>query len=148
MRCMQLDGGDIVLTNNRVSMARGRRKLEQDIARWIGEPYGSGPTTPSFGNNLGDLAYNLNTPEVAIEVRAEIARILGLYKSDQMLKLTASAQANMLGCWSKDEVIDEIVNITSREYLDKLYVKVLIRTKSDELVSLNLTVTESGTTVA
>lgn len=142
MKSIAIKDGDIDLAlSRRMDFVRGKQKLLQDLRMWLSEPYGIGPTTPQFGSTLSDMIGTEDPELAAVQINAEVRRILGLYQSHQMERLRIAKARGTLGSWSRSEILQNVVDVASVVNLDKVRVVVKIRTLNENIEDLRFDVT-------
>jgi len=145
MKTLQVKNGDLQLdSGGRPSFLVGSNKLVQDIALWLKEDYGVGYTTPNFGSILNGLIGNGITQNVVAQIQAEVARVLSLYRSQQIQSLQLSQQRQQLSYWNRSELIQSIGNIVTTPGYGFIQVVVPVTTLSNNTVALNLLITPNG----
>src|SRR5438105_4488925 len=127
MKSFEISDGDLSISKSkRVNLVQGREKLIQDLTLWLLEPLGIGFTTPSFGSTLNTVAPRDDvgrgqgrfvgrsfTEDRALEVEAEIDRILHLYQQNQIQRIKNAQAQGTLYTFSRKEILDSIDSLTS-----------------------------------
>ncbi len=153
MKCLRILDGDISFTTGRrAEFVYGKDKLLQDLKLWLMEPFGIGPTTPSFGTSLNEMIGEDRADALVAKVRAEIQRVLSLYQAFQFERLRLAKKNGTLAYWSRQEILQEITDVRVNATLDRVEVVVSLTTMSqagqNNAVSLPLAITTSGLQVS
>lgn len=128
MKSLALANGDIDIgAGRRAAVVAGKSKLLQDLALWLHEPYGLGPTTPRFGSLLTSYIGSSDEEAMIGSVVLEVRRILALYQAAQQEKLTRARREGTLGLWSRGEVLQEITSVKAKINLDAVIVTVRLK---------------------
>ena len=145
MKTLQVKNGDIQLdAGGRLSFLVGSTKLTQDIALWLKEDYGIGYTTSNFGSILNSLVGSAITQDMIVQIQSEVARVIGLYRSQQLQSLQTSQQRQQLGNWNKSELIQSVGSIAVTPGTGFIQVVVPVTTLSSSTIALNLLITPNG----
>jgi hypothetical protein len=159
VKSIQINNGDIVLTNGSLTFVQGSQKLIQSLTLWLTEPmYGNPPqgpgfTTPAFGSHLLSFIGTSNFQSQATQIKSEVFRILTLFQQNQIYQLQHATTAGGLSLWNKSEVIKTIDSVEvippSNTTLGPTTVSVLatIHTLSNTPVTLNIAIDQNGITV-
>lgn len=139
MKSIRIANGDIVLGVGRgLSFVDGRQKLAQDLRLWIMEPYGTGPTTRTFGSVVHDHIGETNPEEHRARIESEIRRVIELYIAHQRRRLNADRSAGTLSRWRKSEIVTGIQSLSAKVKDTSIVVKVSISTLSGTDLPLDL----------
>lgn len=149
MRNFKIEDGDLVLNSaKRADLVDGEAKLLQDLTLWLQEPIGTGFTTPSFGTTLHDMIGSGNIEDHALEVEAEVQRMLSLYQSTQIEQIKDANNNGRLALYSKREVLYDIVDVQTQVILDRILVTAKIRNGRGNAISLQALISPEGTQIA
>jgi len=149
MKCFKVENGDLVLgAGNRLLFADFKSKLIQDLTIWMLETYGIGFSTPNFGSNLDTFIGQASPQLLAAQVQTEVARIVGLYQTQQQLMLQQSASTNQLSNWSKSQIIQQINSIQAIVQGVQIAVQVTLTTLAGVATSLQATISSAGITIS
>lgn len=139
MKSIKVTDGDIVLGVGRgLSFVDGREKLIQDLRLWILEPYGTGPTTRTFGSVVHDYIGEVGPDEHRARVESEIRRVIELYVAHQRRRLDADRDSGVLSRWRKSEIITGIQQLRAEVQDTSIVVKVTVSTLTGSDLLLNL----------
>ena len=150
MKNFRITDGDLDLgQSQRVDLVTGRDKLIQDLVLWLLEPLGTGYSTPGFGSLLNSIVTMGTqgrregrfigqefTESLAVEVEAEIDRVLSLYQQDQVQKIRSARAEGRLYLYSRREILDSINEIVSTRDGDRAIISVNINTGANQDFSL------------
>jgi hypothetical protein len=150
MKNFRITDGDLDLgQSKRADLVTGRDKLIQDLVLWLLEPLGTGYSTPGFGSLLNSIVTvgtrsrregrfigQEFTEDLAVEVEAEIDRVLSLYQQNQVQNIRAARIAGRLYLYSKTEILDSINGITSSRDGDRAIINVDISTGANKDITL------------
>lgn len=150
MKNFRVFDGDLAINHSlKVDMVTGRDKLAQDLTLWLLEPLGTGFATPSFGSTLNTYVSRDSvgrresrfigktyTNDIAVEIEAEIDRVLNLYQQDQIQKVRKARSDGRLYLYSKQEVLDSIDDISSTRDGDAAHISVKITTGANQDLTL------------
>ena len=132
------------MNSGKIQFSTGKKKLIEDLQRWLEEPIGTGFTTPNFGSLLntyiGSNGFSLSTNSID----NEILRVLQLYQGQQMLDLRYAQNAAKLSNWNKSEIIQNIVSIESIVDGTSIISHVYINTLDNVTVSLDIYLGNDG----
>ena len=144
MNTITVSNGDIQMNSGKIQFSTGKKKLIEDLQRWLEEPIGTGFTTPNFGSLLntyiGSNGFSLSTNSID----NEILRVLQLYQGQQMLDLRYAQNAAKLSNWNKSEIIQNIVSIESIVDGTSIISHVYINTLDNVTVSLDIYLGNDG----
>jgi hypothetical protein len=139
MKSLRIVDGDIQLSvARRADFVYGKQKLFQDLQLWLFEPFGIGPTSPNFGSYLGSYVGHADLEAAAADIEAEVRRVLSLYQTWQMERLTKARDRRELGYWSRAEILEEIVEVKTKIRHDAVAVRVKLRTLAQAQQSLTI----------
>ena len=145
MKTLQVTNGDLALdTGGRLQFLVGSSKLTQDIALWLQEDFGIGFTTPNFGSILESLIGTGITSGSVSTIQAEVARIISLYRAQQVQTLQGIQQSSQLSNYNKSEIIQSVSDITVAQGTGFISVLVSLTTLTGSSVALNLLLTPNG----
>lgn len=148
MKSFQLKDGDLDLGGGRQCvLAAGGDKLNQDLALLMMEPLGTSPLAPNYGSLLPDMVGSADPDVMAIQVEAEVSRLLSNYQASQFERLREARDNGDLNLWAKDELLNSIDSVASSVNLDTVVVTCTVRTASGADAALTLQVTSDGVTV-
>ena len=148
MKTIAVSNGDIQLRGGKVQFVTGTNKLVQDLTRWLEEPLGTGFTSPGFGSTLWQNIGTTQNSGSATTIQNEVLRVLELYQGQQVLSLQNSQSKAQLANWNKNEIIQRVVSINTRQLLNGLIVYVTLETLTGTLFNLNINVDNiNGVTV-
>jgi len=145
MKTLQVTNGDLALdTGGRLQFLVGSSKLTQDIALWLQEDFGIGFTTPNFGSILESLIGTGITSGSVSTIQAEVARIISLYRAQQVQTLQSIQQSSQLSNYNKSEIIQSVSDITVAQGTGYISVLVTLTTLTGSSLALDLLLTPNG----
>jgi phage baseplate assembly protein W len=131
-KSLALVGGDLAIQNRSFQTVSGKDKLFQDLKCQILEPLGSDPATPTYGSTIEDTIGGVTTPELLLNLKAELTDLLERYQSDQLEKIQEeiirySGQTTL----DPDEVVKSIDAIDIVQSFDTIILRITITTIGD-----------------
>jgi hypothetical protein len=146
---LSIDNGDLSLEGGSYVTCQGGQKLIQDMMCWTLEPIGNDPMHLDYGSVIdgGILPSGEVVPspigetdqnKVAQMVETEIQRIVGLYKTNQLARITADNTRYGRSTLTPDEVIQQIDSINITLFLDGIFVNVTLSTYAGQTLNLSL----------
>lgn len=149
MRSLQIRDGDLVLgVGRRAALVYGKEKLLQDLRLWLLEPFGMGFTTKQWGSRLGEFVGGSNPELFQAEVESEIRRILTLYQAWQYERVQQAQYDGQTRNWSRSEILAEITEVSSQVFMDRIVVRVEIRTLAGNESILDFSIAPDEVTVS
>lgn len=151
---LQLRNGDLAHDRGRYAVVQGPNKIAQDLRVWILTRYGADEAHPTFGSTIdggveGDQelasVLDLNNPNIAATViRAELQRWATGYKQQQLARIQSDVQTYGSSSLRKDEILEDLSEITFSQVQDTLFVQVTIKPAVAQEVTLNVPVITNG----
>lgn len=149
----QLQNGDLnPIGQGGVAVVTGTNKLAQDLRNWILSPVGSNPLHLDYGSSLDggmstDGAFvpsmigSLNGSDVALQVEAELRRVVYAYQQQQGARLLADQQAyGGKNTFAPGEILYSLDNVTVNQVGDVLVAGLSITASDGQSLQLNLPV--------
>jgi hypothetical protein len=154
VKSIQVQNGDITVTQGSMQFVTGSNKLAQQLALWIKEPmYGNPPigigyTTPGFGSVLSGFIGQADTSLVQSQIKSEVLRVLGNYQQTQYFGIQAAQTTASLANWNKSEIIQQIINVDVT--VDQFTVSIVatVQTLANTTVPISIAVGQNGITVS
>jgi len=147
MNTITVSNGDIQMNSGKIQFSTGKKKLIEDLQRWLEEPIGTGFTTPNFGSLLNTYIGSSNFSLSTNSIDNEILRVLQLYQGQQMLDLKSAQNSARLSNWNKSEIIQNIVSVDVTIQNSSIIAAVTINTLSGNVINLNLAINNNGVNV-
>lgn len=144
-----ITGGDLILGGpGGFSTLSGTDKLLQDLRCRLLEPLGTDPMHPDFGSSLdggidtsgAQIVSHIGstlTPEVALEVEAEVIRCLQSHQQTQIARLREEQQTYGGKTYlTNEELLYQIISVDSVQIQDTLVVRVVLQTGSGQTINI------------
>jgi len=144
MNTITVSNGDIQMNSGKIQFSTGKKKLIEDLQRWLEEPIGTGFTTPNFGSLLNTYIGSSNFSLSTNSIDNEILRVLQLYQGQQMLDLKSAQNSARLSNWNKSEIIQNIISIDSIVDGTSIISHIYINTLDNITVSLDIYLSNNG----
>lgn len=128
---LAISNGDLSLGGSRLDLVYGKNKLLQDLGTWFREQYQVDRFNPGYGSTLPKHIGGIADEMTIFLIRAEAVRILNNYHQHQIADFARFPEN-----YSADELIREIVSVTTETIDDSVIIRAEIRTVGDELVTL------------
>ena len=144
MNTITVSNGDIQMNSGKIQFSTGKKKLIEDLQRWLEEPIGTGFTTPNFGSLLNTYIGSSNFSLSTNSIDNEILRVLQLYQGQQMLDLKSAQNSARLSNWNKSEIIQNIISIDSIVDGTSIISHIYINTLDNVTVSLDIYLSNNG----
>lgn len=137
MRTFALRSGDLVLAGNAYGMVAGTARVQQQLGLCLREPYGSDRFHPRWGSVLSDwIGRVIQGNELAIEIRAEVLRVIKNFIAAQNAVIDDRAVRGMRPVIGPNEVIVDVGSIRVIQQQDSLIVKVTLITQGGQEFSI------------
>lgn len=136
MKTFEIRNGDLVIGPGGFGTITGPTKLRQDLAVAVREPYASDRFHPRWGSMLDTFVGQVSNPYSQSAVASEVHRLLGNYIAVQQDQITSDATRGVKPRYGTGEVISSVDSVQTIQTMDRLSVKVSLRTLSGEQVTL------------
>lgn len=140
MKSLQIKSGDLAIGPGGVQLVEGQARVVQDLSIASIEPFGCDRFHPGWGSVFANYIGLPSTAELEMLVRSEAVRIASNYMVEQARTLDEDAAAGRQPRLSSDEILNAITKVEVEQALDRLNVRVSLRTLSGNTVSLQSTV--------
>lgn len=140
MKTLALAGGDLVVGVSGYQTLTGSPRIRQDLALAMGEGYGHDSYHPEYGSVLSSYIGEPLTPELELLVRSEVVRVLQQYVAGQQTDIASDALSGSRSRYSYQDVVDQVVSVTTEVTYDTLKVFVSLLTRAGETVNVSRTV--------
>jgi hypothetical protein len=140
MRTLAIRNGDLAIEGGNYAMVDGRSKLFQDLAFAIGEPFGNDRFHPRAGSLLDRYIGGTFDDETSLLIRSEVIRVITQYADAQREVMRRTAADGLRQLFTSAEIVRSIESVSIEQQMDRIKVKVSIRTGSGETVALNAVV--------
>lgn len=140
MKTLEIKNGDLVIGPGGYSTVSGPAKVKQDLGLAVREPYGVDRFHPRWGSTLPDMIGGTIDDFARMRVVAEVQRIVANYMAVQQDLMARSTAAGRRPTFSSGEAVSAVEAIQVRQTMDRLHVRIVLRTLSGQSVSLVSTV--------
>jgi len=146
---LKLQNGDLAIGPKGLETVDNENKMIQDLTLELKQPMGSDLNNPSYGSlidggvNSDGVIYesiigDTDLSMVDLRVRSEILRIVGNYQSRQLARAKADKMKYNSQSLTKGEVLAGIEAIDIKQNLDKLDVKVHLKSASGSIETIEI----------
>lgn len=136
MKTLALRDGDLVVGPGGYALLSGPSMVAQDLRCALLEPLGNDRFHPGFGSQAEDFIGLTDSLDAQFEVQQEVARVVQNYVAVQRDRIERDALRGVKSRYKTNEVVAEVEGIQVRQVGDTLYVKIRLRTISNESVDL------------
>lgn len=141
MKTFLLRNGDLDTGPGGFTLITGASKVKQDLSVALREPLGCDRFHTKWGTVLPEIIGEAISDEARLRVHSEVTRLVANYVAVQSDLIVADYSRNRRTRYSADEIVSGIKEIIIRQEMDRLYVKVVVTTSTNQQVPLTTTVT-------
>lgn len=137
MKTFALAEGDLVVGPRGYATVSGATKLRQDLGVAVREPTGGDRFHPGWGSTLSSIVGSQVNAATKVKVQIEVARVISNYIAVQQDVRKRDAALGRASRFSTGEIVRKIESVTVAQAFDSLRVRIVLRTVSDDTVTLN-----------
>lgn len=141
VKTLALQGGDLVVGPQGHATITGSRKIRQDLALALGEPYGTDRFHPRWGSVLPDYVGRPIMEDTEMLVRSECSRVVQVYIDTQRAEILEDALGGRRSRFTTADVVARLNGIDTMIAFDSIRVKLKLVTRAAEELSITRTVT-------
>ncbi len=141
MQTLQIQNGDLVLSNGAYATLTGPDKVSQDIEIAVLTPYGSDRFHPRYGSVFESYVGQPSSPQTTSLISAELTRVINNYMAVQLGKVKAAVTAGGQSPFGQNELVSAIGPISVQQQLDRFQVTASVMTASGQQVNVSTSVT-------
>lgn len=140
MKTLALKNGDLVVGPAGHATISGTKKIRQDLALALGEPYSDDRFHPEWGSLLPNYIGEQVGPELQSLVISEAARVIQAYVDGQAAEIQKDALSSSMSRYDTTDVVKQVNGVDATLGVDTIYVKVSLTTQANQTVTLSRTV--------
>lgn len=141
MKTLALANGDLVATATGHGTVSGTRKVHQDLALALGEPWGTDRFhAKQWGSILMDYIGSPITQSLESDLRDEVLRVISQYIAIQDQEVYSDMTRGTRSRYATADVVRQVTGITVTPETDKIRVLVNLVTQAGAEVQLSRTV--------
>lgn len=136
MKTMAVRNGDLVLAGSKFGMVEGIARVQQQLGLAMREAFGSDRFHRQWGSTLPSWIGQVLSQQVPFEIRSEVNRVVRDFILQQNEKIKERAALGLTAVVTSEEMIMEIRDIKVETRQDSVFVKVTLRTASNQEFSV------------
>jgi phage baseplate assembly protein W len=137
VQTLALLNGDLVLNSGTYLTFSGPDKIRQDLDLALNEAYGADQYHPLWGSILDRFIGQPLTSSLQTAVLNEVTRVLANYIAVQTDDISSDAVADTRSRYDTSDVVQSVEAINATVALDKITVSVVLRTLSNQTITIN-----------